>query len=472
MLESGSAPAPATTAPEAVLPITRGSLADAAGDPLGVIRRQYETHGEISAFEDAGQRVIFVFGPEYNQRVLSDPETFHSYFFPLRGPKGSAQRRLTSGLLSQNGAHHREQRRMVMGPFQRRAFPAYVSRIVELTQAMLGGWRAGETRDMHVEMNRLMLRITSSILFGFNQPQLVFELGEMIERWGAMNNGLGLAALAPQAGRTGDYEALLSYAERLESKIREMIALRRGDPSGEDVLSILLKNQSRGDGLSDEELIGQTALLFSAAHLTSAHSMTWALFLLAQHPQEGERFSREVASGVPEREMQLDGLEPFSFTDRVIKETLRILPGSAYVQRVNVKPVQLGPFSLSRGTVVVFSQFMTHHMRELYEEPEQFQPDRWLTLRPSPYAYLPFGAGPRHCLGGPLALVIMKLIVPMVWQRFRMRVEPGACINANAVSTMLTPMTPVPMQLLSSEAALERTPIRGNILNYVDLTAP
>jgi cytochrome P450 len=134
--------------------------------------------------------------------------------------------------------------------------------------------------------------------------------------------------------------------------------------------------------------------------------------------------------------------------------------------------VQLGPFSLSRGTVVVFSQFMTHHMRELYEEPERFLPDRWLTLHPSPYAYLPFGAGPRHCLGGPLALVIMKLIVPMVWQRFRMRVEPGACINANAVSTMLAPMTPVPLRLLPANAPLERTAITGNILQYVDLTHP
>jgi cytochrome P450 len=263
---------------------------------------------------------------------------------------------------------------------------------------------------------------------------------------------------------------LLAYAERLEEKIRQMIELRRSDPTGEDVLSILLRSQAGGEGLTDEELIGQTALLFSAAHLTSAHSMTWAFFLLAQHPQEGERFSREVAEVGPFAGLHLDGLDSESFTDRVLKETLRILPGSAYVQRVNVRPAQLGPFTLKRGTVVVFSQFMTHHMRELYDEPERFLPDRWLTLRPSPYAYLPFGAGPRHCLGGPLALVVMKLIVPMVWRRFRMRVHPGARIDANAVATMLAPMTPVPMQLLASGEPLARTPITGNILQYVDLT--
>jgi cytochrome P450 len=369
--------------------------------------------------------------------------------------------------LSQNGPHHREQRRLVMPPFQKRAFPAYIPRIAELTKTMLDGWRAGETRDMHVEMNRLMLRTTSSLLFGFDRSELVFELGEMIERWGAMNHGLGLAAIDPQGHDNGRYEELLAYAERLEAKLRQMIHLRRDAAGGEDVLSILLRCQAQGDGLSDDELIGQTALLFSAAHLTTAHSLTWTFFLLAQHPIEGEKLTRELAESPST--FEVGESDASSHTDRVIKETLRILPGSAYVQRVNVRPVRLGPFSLNRGTVVVFSQFMTHHMREVYADPERFLPDRWLTLHPSPYAYLPFGAGPRHCLGGPLALVVMKVIVPMIWRRFRMKVQPGARIEANAVSTMLAPMTPTPMQLLAPGEPLQRTAVTGNIHQYVDL---
>jgi cytochrome P450 len=335
---------------------------------------------------------------------------------------------------------------------------------------MLGGWRAGETRDMHVEMNRLMLQITSSLLFGFDNSGLVFELGAMIEHWGGMNHDVGLAALAPQEVEHRDrYEELLARAETLEAKIREMIQLRRGDPHGNDVLSLLLRSQASGDGLTDDELIGQTTLLFSAAHLTSAHSMTWMFYLLAQHPSVGDELSRELAAHWPADPVEVLEPECLPFLDRVLKETLRILPGSAYVQRVNVVPVQLGPFALNRGTVVVFSQFMTHHMRELYPEPERFLPDRWLTIRPSPYAYLPFGAGPRHCLGGPLALVIMKLVVPLVWQRFRMRVQPGARIEANAVSTMLAPMATTPMQLLRPDEPLMRTAVGGNIHQHVHL---
>jgi cytochrome P450 len=450
------------------LPITRGSLIEAAADPLGAMRGLYEEHGEISALEDGSQRVIFVFGPEYNQRVLSDPETFHSYFFPIRGPRGSAQRRLTSGLLSQNGAKHREQRRLLLAPFQKRAFPAYTRRIAELTGAMLAEWRVGDVRDLHAEMNSLLLRITSSLLFGFSDSGLAFELGAMIDRWGAMSQRIGLAAIVPQPQGRRHYEGLLAYAEQLEAGIRRMIDLRRRDLSGDDVLSILLRAQADGDGLTDEELIGQAALLFSAAHLTTAHSLTWTLFLLAQHPSQGRRLSEELA-GHDDRPPGPPAMEDESFLDRVMKESLRILPGSAYVQRVAVKPVELGPFHLGRGSVVVFSQFMTQHMPTLYEAPERFLPDRWLTLRPSPYAYLPFGAGPRRCMGGPLAEVIMKLVVPAVWRRFRLRVVPGSTINANAVSTMLAPLTPVRVQLLPPDAPLETSPVEGNIHRYVEL---
>lgn len=450
-------------------PVSPISFSEAAADPLGVMRRLYETHGSISALQDGSQCLIFVFGPEYNQRVLSDTETFHSYFFPIRGPRGSAQRRLTSGLLSQNGARHREQRRLLLEPFQKRAFPEYSHRVIELTQSMLREWRPGQTRDMHAEMNSLLLRITSSLLFGLADDDLVFELGAMIDHWGALNHHLGIAAVSPQPARQQHYEELLGFAEKLEAGIRRMIELRRSDTKGIDVLSILLRSQAQGDGLSDDELIGQTALLFSAAHLTTAHSLTWMLLLLAQHPSQGRRLYQELAGACEAGQPPRASPGALSFLDRVVKEGLRILPGSAYVQRVNVAPVQLGPFLLPRGTVVVFSQFMTHHMPTLYAQPERFLPDRWLTLRPSPYAYLPFGAGPRRCLGGALAEVIIKLVLPRVWQSVRLRVEPGSRIEGNAVSTMLAPLAPVPMQIHSLDTPFQASPVVGNIHRYVEM---
>ena len=105
--------------------------------------------------------------------------------------------------------------------------------------------------------------------------------------------------------------------------------------------------------------------------------------------------------------------------DAVVKESMRVLPASSYSQRIAAVPTQLGPFSLPAGSGIVFSQFMTHHMPELYVDPDAFLPARWLQINPSPYQYLPFGAGPRMCLGAPLAMLILKTVLPTILQRFR-----------------------------------------------------
>jgi cytochrome P450 len=453
------------------LPVTHGRFMDAVADPLGTLYRQYKTHGLISALQEGDQRVIFAFGPESNRRVLSDADTFHSYFFPLRGPKNSAQRRLTSGLLSENGSPHREHRRLLMEPFQRRVFPAYAERVIQLTQEMLSDWEIGRVLDLRETMTAFMLRVTSSLLFGFDQPELAYQLGEMIHRWAEMNHQVGIAAVSPTRVCQQRYDALLKFASALEMRISDMIRLRRQDSSGNDLLSILIRNSGAGQGFSEDELIGQTALLFSAAHLTTAHSLTWTLFLLAQHPECGRRLTDELEVNVGDGGFNWERFSGLPYTNRVVKESLRILPGSAYVQRVSMAPISLGPFRLSRGTIVVFSQFITHRLRELYVYPNRFAPDRWLTISPSPYEYLPFGAGPRRCLGGPLATVIMQTVIPMIWRRYRLRVQPGVRIDANAVSTMLTPMTPIPVQLLPRTAPFLASPISGNIHNYVDFPA-
>ena len=131
--------------------------------------------------------------------------------------------------------------------------------------------------------------------------------------------------------------------------------------------------------------------------------------------------------------------EELSLLDRVIKESMRLLPASAYSQRINTEPVQLGPFDLPRGTGIVFTPLVTHHLPDMYPQPERFLPDRWLTLRPSPYAYHPFGAGPRLCIGGPLATAIIRIALRRILSRFRLSVVPGSNVGVHVESTMLVP---------------------------------
>ena len=150
--------------------------------------------------------------------------------------------------------------------------------------------------------------------------------------------------------------------------------------------------------------------------------------------------------------------DELSLLDRVIKESMRLLPASAYSQRIATEGVQLGPFHLPRGTGIVFTPLVTHHLADLYPEPEKFLPDRWLTLRPSPYAYHPFGAGPRLCIGGPLATAIIRLALQRILSRFRLTVVPGSDIGVHVESTMLMPTNGMPMQIARRRWELPQQP--------------
>ncbi len=183
-----------TVRPIDSLPISRIDFAEFSRDLLGSFRQLHELHGPIAAVEDGGQRVVFLFSPEYNQQVLSDTERFHARFFTIRGPKRSAQRRCTCGLLAMNGEQHRRNRRIVKEPFGLRAISNYGTTIERLTDEMLSGWKAGEVRDIAEEMRQYMLRVTSTILFGMDDPEAAYRLGDMIARWVSLNHEVGVGA--------------------------------------------------------------------------------------------------------------------------------------------------------------------------------------------------------------------------------------------------------------------------------------
>ncbi|HVT29698.1 MAG TPA: cytochrome P450, partial [Lacipirellulaceae bacterium] len=436
------------------------------------------------------QRVVLLFSPEYNQQVLSDTERFHARFFTIRGPRRSAQRRCTCGLLAMNGEQHRRNRRIVKEPFSLRSISQYGSTIARLTNELLDGWKHGQVRDIAEEMRQYMLRVTSTILFGMDDPEAAYRLGDMIARWVSLNHEVGVGALVPNDRFSEGYEELLGYAEELEAEVLGMIRRRReGGAPGNDVLSILVRTHDEEGGLSDEELVGQAAVLFGAAHMTTAHSLTWTLLLLAQHPSVMRRLWKEIggecrlrttdggfkSDGNPQTESRnpkslgsLPKGDDLSLLDCVIKESMRLLPASAYSQRINTVAVQLGPLHLPRGTGIVFTPIVTHHLADLYPEPEKFIPERWHSLRPSPYAYHPFGAGPRLCIGAPLATAVIRIALRQILSRYRLAAVPGSNVGAHIESTMLFPTYGVPMQIHPADGAYDAAPIAGNIHDLVD----
>jgi cytochrome P450 len=441
-----------------------------ARDPIAYMRDVARARGSLAAFANGRQQILFAFGPDYNQQLLTRPDVFHSNLFILPGPKGSPLRRIGLGLITMNGEQHKRHRRLLLPAFHKRVVEAYGDVLVALTARVLDTWRAGQRRDMFQEMSRLALDVTNTVLFGLDDSDAALLDGTVIDDVLEKSTALGLSGLFPSGSSADAYQELLAAAERSEKQLLETIRRKRSNPApGRDVLSLLIRaHDEDGTGMTDAELIGQASQLFGAANRTTASALTWALFLLAQHPPVMADLLDELRGTLHGDAPTPAQLGRLPLLDRVIKESLRLLPPVAFGSRTAMAPVEMGPYRLARGSLVIFSQYMTHHMPELFPRPEHFLPDRWLTGAPPPYAYIPFSAGPRLCLGAPLALAVIKTALAMTLQRYRLTLVANATINRR-VTVTLAPDAGLPMLIAPQDGRFESSPVCGNIHEMVAL---
>ena len=442
-------------------------------DPIRTIGRLYSSYGSVTelgavAFGQPRKGLVFALGPDFNRQLLSDPAAFRPTAMLRPGPKNSAQRRVRFGITRMTGPQHRQQRQLVMPPFQKKAVQSYHRIIVDMTDEMLRQWQPGERRDIYEEMRTLSLRIASEVLFS-RDPEEAFPLGRLIEEWIAMNWSFGVWSFPVNVPGT-PCSRMLRHAIRIEETIKAMIASRRATPSERnDVLSILMEARDpQGKGMTDAELVGQMAMLFMASFETITSSLTWTLFLLAQHPRIANELLDELAATLGGNAPSNDELGRLPHLQCVIKESMRILPPVPYTMRVTQKEVEIGSLAVASGRNVLVSHYFTHHLPELYPEPERFMPERWRTIDPNQYEYLPFGAGPRMCIGAIFSMQALKISLAMIMQKFRLTVIPGTRIDRTIRITM-DPLNGLPMMIFGNDRKFTASEVTGQIREMVTL---
>lgn len=444
-------------------------------DPIGTLRRVHATVGPVCAVGNVvplPQREklhVIALGPEYNHQVLGDPDLFRTTGQGIGGPRGSAQRRLRYGLTRSQRSRHERQRQFLMPPFQKKAVEGYTEKMVAITDKLLAQWTPGHEIDAWREMRRLTLEIASDILFAREDPARSHALGEMIGDWLSRSFSAGVWAFMLDVPGS-PYRALLRRAEAIEREVQAMLDEKReAGAVGADVVSLLVAANRDGElWMTDEDLIGQATIAFAASYETTANAMTWTLFLLAQHPAAAQALLDELDAVFAGAPPTVETLARAPLLEAVVKESLRILPPVPYTIRVARRRMPLGPFEVRRGDRVILSHYVTHHLPELYEQPERFLPERWLTLKRGPYEYLPFSAGPRLCIGYSFAMQLLKLSTAMILQRFRLSVVPGTRIDRRVQVTM-SPSRGLPMSVHAQDRRFERAPVRGNIREMVEL---
>jgi cytochrome P450 len=441
-------------------------------DPIGYMTRVYRRHGREVTPAPGRDDFVFAFGPEHNKAILLQPELFAATGFLFPGPKNSAQRRLLAGLFNLNGPRHLDHRRVLWPTFQRLTVLDYRDAVAETAAEFLSAWRFGEVRDVSAEMLALVARLNGRLLLGVVADGLVRQLEAATEEWMALNTPLTIAASLSLDLPRSWYEQALACSERVEMLTKRLLEIRKeSPPGGADLLAGLLRAHAEAPGrVTTAEVVGEAAHIFAASNQSTRSALIWALFLLSQHPDVTADLYDELRGELHGEAPTLAQVERLPLLERVIKESLRLFPPVAYYTRATAGPAELGGRRLRGGTTVVFSHYVTHHMPDLFPAPEDFDPDRWRTADPTPYEYLPYGIGPRMCIGVTYASLVLRVVLPLVVQRFRLTAAPGARVDRR-VTTILSPRHPLPMRIDRPGPPFAAVPVAGDVHEMVRLPA-
>lgn len=443
-------------------------------DPVLHLLRLQQTYGDIVALGAEAGAPVCTFAPAYNRQLLTNTDLFYSLDVTdssagVRMPPHTAIARLLSGVAGMNGPRHRQQRHLLLPGFHRQHVAQLRDTLVDCIEQHIAGWQVGQQIDVAHEMVELSLSLAIRGLLGLDPAEEGHHVRGLLGQW--TTHGLSpQVAFLPFNVPGLPYHRFLSVAERLETALRAVLARKRERGlDGSDALSILLQaRDDGGSGLTDSELLGHLTTFFTAGHETTASALTWTLFLLAQHPRIQADLMDELDGTLRGAAPRLEQTARLRLLGQVINEGLRMFPPGMWMLRTSTAPCELGSYELPQGTHIVFSPAVTHYRADLYDRPHAFLPRRWETISPSPYEYLPFGGGPRRCLGATFAMLELQLVLPIILQRYRVvipdqtRVERGGTV-------LSMPKGGLPMRLAPRDSYAPPAHVHGNIHDLVEL---
>lgn len=450
----------------------RVPLARLFRDPVRMLMGLHRRHGTIAALAH-DPPFVCAFGPELNQQIMPHPRE-HEHFaeVPLRIPPGSAAQRMQANLTVMTGDRHQAQRRLLMPAFNRAAVHAHRDAMVAVTERHVARWRDGADLDLARELVELTLGVMLRCLFGVDLPD---DRSDVLRFLGKDLLGLmtaPAALLLPLDLPFTPYGRYLRLCERIEARVLALAHERRAEELGHDVLSIIVRAHDEDGGrLTDAEVVGHLSLLVMAGHETTANALTWTLLLLDQHPEIHAALHEELHGELRGEAPTVEQLGRLPLLDAVVKESMRILPPTymMFIRRA-CSSFSLGPYELPPGAMVLLSSLVTHHMPEVWPEPERFRPARWSGHRPTPFEFMPFGAGPRLCLGAALAEQEVRVLLAMIVQRFTLRLRPGTRVDVAGRGITLGPRRAVPVRVTRQRGTFETgATLGGSIRELVRL---
>lgn len=401
--------------------------------PLETMSAWWRRHGDALRFR-LGPKTLHLFShPDLAEEILVQQADRFVKVYDPRKPAGLALV-LGNGLVTSTGEVWKRHRRIIQPVFHRSRMAAMADQMAQVGEQRIAGWagRAEQPVDIAAEMMQLALEVISQTMFTTSMAQHIQQISHALRvslkyAFDSFHNPLRLPSWVPTP-RNREFRSVMQFMDGL---IYGLLAERRqtGSKHG-DLLDLLLqaRDDETGAGLTDQELRDEALTIFAAGHETTANALAWTWYLLATHPDARARFHEEVDRVLQSRTPNADDLHHLPYTRAIFDESLRLYPPAPAVQRKAATSSTVSGLPLPAGALVLVGTYNLHRHPAFWRNPEQFLPERWLDgERPAArYAYLPFGAGPRACVGLHFASLEGPLLLALIGRRYDLQLAQEA----------------------------------------------
>jgi cytochrome P450 len=429
-------------------------------DPLGFMVRAQRRYGDIVHFRLGREPVYLLSHPDHVKHVMVDHAANYTK------PAGPPSPLVGNGLFKSEGEFWKKQRGLIQPAFHRERLTSWVDTIAGATQDMLARWRpragSAEPFDVAEEMARLACSLMYRIVFTEPQPDAVYEATRKLVYFiGHPERGLK-ARLPFLSTRRQEFRAALA---ELDAMAHGHIARRREEGSSRgDMLDFMMaaKDRVTGEGMSDAQLRDEAMNLYAAGYEATAAALAWAWYLLHQHPEAWARLHEEAVTVLGDRPPTAADLPRLRYASWVFEESMRLYPPAWLLDRQAREADRIGGHDVPAGSIMLMLPFILHRHPGLWENPEAFEPERFSPERSakrSRFAFLPFGAGQRICIGKDLAMLKAPIILAMVARHFRIEVvRKGEPRLHAAVTLTLADGLPATLRLVTPDPRSEPRP--------------
>jgi len=411
-------------------------------NPIFLFEHLVEEYGDIAHYKIGWHHILFLNHPDYIREVLV---VQNDNFIKERTVQRSKML-LGEGMITAEGAQHRAQRQTAQPAFHRQRIPEYASAIVREAARTREGWRAGERRDIAIDMMHLTLNVVAQTLFATNLREQsgdeVHELADAINRIMGLYNFLVMLPAAEWLvhARPPGLAAFVRARKRIDAVVYRMIEAHRRQRSDRgSLLDMMLAASPDRSPESEQSLRDQVITIFLAGYETVANALAWTWYLLSQNPECERRMQAEIDRELQGRLPGFDDLPRLRYTEMVLAESMRLYPPAWAMGRYALSDFRLGEYFLPAKTTVLMSQFILHRDARFFPDPLRFDPERFTPeakARRVKFTYFPFGAGARQCIGESFAWMEGVLVLATLAQQWKLSLVPGHRVEPQPLITL------------------------------------